>query len=121
MKVRLLLAAALTLGSTGLTALVGAPAAHAEQWCAWNPDTGGWYRNTTMNGPYNTYNLYTGNSSSCAKTGATVSEGAAIKLYCVEPNNANNWWAYIKTSSGAKGWVSLDNVQYNEIVAMCSS
>ncbi|MGW4533242.1 hypothetical protein ACWEOI_20065 [Nocardia sp. NPDC004340] len=112
MRARLLLAAAVTIGSTGLSVFAGAPAAQAGQACNWYPSDVGHaiYGDSVMDGPYNTYNLYTGNSSSCDHTGYTVAEGAAIKVVCTEKNNAGNLWVYIKNSAGHKGWVSRSNV-----------
>ncbi|WP_067700228.1 SH3 domain-containing protein [Nocardia jejuensis] len=112
MKSRILLAAALTFGSTGLSLLTGTPAAQAQQACNWYPSTSGHatWGDATMDGPYNSYNLYTGNASTCDRTGYTVAEGAAVKVICHEKNNAGNEWAYIQNGAGHRGWVSRSNI-----------
>ncbi|MEV6066747.1 SH3 domain-containing protein [Nocardia sp. NPDC052001] len=122
MKARVFLAAAVTLGSTGVSVLIGAPAANAQQACGWSVNTGTQVpSNATMDGPYNSYNLYSGNSSSCAKTGATVLEGSAVRVYCHENNNAGNSWLYVSPYGSIRGWVSRANVSsYWPSVPNCS-
>lgn len=111
MKARVLLATALTLGSTGVSIALGTPVAQADQACNWSPTTG--VRGPTdsdINGPYSVYNLYNGDSTSCGKTGATAVQGLWIKVICLETNNAGTRWAYIQISPGVKGWVSRANI-----------
>jgi len=111
MKAKALLAAAATVGSTILSVVIGAPTAHAQQACNWTVNlTGKQPSNSTMDGPYNSYNLYNGNSTSCGKTGATVVEGMSIKVYCHEDNNQGTSWVYIEIYPGVRGWTSRANV-----------
>ncbi|MFB8001410.1 hypothetical protein [Nocardia sp. NPDC056000] len=123
MKVRVLLAAAATLGSTCLSVLIGAPAAHADRLqCNWSPNTGSQVPGIGyVEGPYNSYNLYNGDSSSCGKTGATVVKGAQIKIYCHE-NNGNADWVWFSPYPGIKGWTSRSNVgSYSPAVPKCEN
>ncbi|WP_194818349.1 SH3 domain-containing protein [Nocardia sp. XZ_19_385] len=110
MKVNVLLATAVAVGSTGLSVVLGAPAANAGTACSWNPGNWG-FSDSVMDGPYGSYNLYNGNSTSCGKIpGATVVEGAPIRVICHLDNDQGNSWVYLQTSSGNRGWTSRSNV-----------
>ncbi|WP_067703788.1 SH3 domain-containing protein [Nocardia jejuensis] len=120
MKTRILLAAALTAGSTGISAFLGTPVAQAQQACNWTVNTGTTVaRDTTVDGPYSSYNLYSGNSTSCSKTGATVVQGLQVKIYCWQTNDAGNAWAWIQAFPGTKGWISRSNLGSYTAVAKC--
>ncbi|UFS98503.1 hypothetical protein [Nocardia huaxiensis] len=112
MKTRVLLAAAATIASTGVSVFVGTPAAHAQQACGWTVDTSSKQpSNAVMDGPYSSYNLYDGNSTSCSKKpGSTTPEGSSIKVFCTEWNNSGNLWVYIQNQSGVRGWTSRSNI-----------
>lgn len=110
MKKKALLAAALTLGSTGLSIFLGSPVAHAETRCPYFPDKNP-VTYAEVRGQYNGYNLYLGNSTGCGTTGTTVSKGQMLHVICHLANNSNNDWYFTETAFQDRGWISKSNMQ----------
>lgn len=111
MKTRALATAIALTSAATFSVLTGAPA-HASDRCQWSPTT------TSPGSPaaltstkYNNYNLYSGPSTSCSKTGATVPKHVWVELRCGTPNEARNLWEYVAIPGGKQGWIASANFE----------
>ncbi|MFJ8043880.1 hypothetical protein ACIRBX_25600 [Kitasatospora sp. NPDC096147] len=107
MKLRAL-GVATTLAATAFLSIATGTAAEAAPGCGSKPAANG-SRTATVDGPYQTYNLYKGPATSCGTTGATVKDGTGATALCAA-NITGTTWYYMDTPSG-KGWISSANVK----------
>lgn len=101
MRMKAVAVALTVMGSFGLTTLTGT-SAHAAQ-CFWGPSASSGWLTGTLGNKYNRYNFYTGPSTSCPKTGVSVTAGSTIGIRC-----KSSGWYYVE-NLGDRGWVSAGN------------
>ncbi|MFB9371570.1 hypothetical protein ACWCYY_04435 [Kitasatospora sp. NPDC001664] len=115
MKLRAL-GLATTLAASAFITVATGTAAHAigcgSTPAAVSPKT------ATVDGPYNSYNLYNGPATNCGTHGSPVPDRSGATALC-SANITGTTWYYMDTVSG-KGWISSANVKlYSGYPGVC--